>query len=233
MKPRTSSLRAILLVLAGVTSLALSSATASTILIDFGPSSGNTSGNWNNSNLTGAGTVSSNLIDSTGALTGYAFAITSVGTTMSIGSSGLSGGVGIYPNSATIDYQAENPGSNVVMTLSGLSQGIAYTFTYLSSRQGSPAGTYTTELDFQGAGALVQTNVDSTANSTLITSGPIFANSSGNIVITQFSPANHSFSYLNVLQIDSVPEPSTVALAILGGLGLFVVVLRRRQNAAI
>jgi hypothetical protein len=237
--------------LAGVLLLGFTSARAETILIDFGNAAPggttyvdnfagtNTGFEWNN--ITAVSTTVPSLVDTTNTATGISFATgpwTNGGSTG--GTTGGNGSpVGIYPTVAVEDYFFFNNASGLTdtMTLTGLNNAYSYTFTWLSSKNvgfatnaggraltilatGSNSGSATEAAAIQATGA---PNLTPTTISGI---DPL----AGTITLLA-SNNNGDFAYLNVLEIDVVatPEPSTVALAIIGGLGLFVVVLRRRQ----
>jgi len=238
--------RAALLVLVGILFIGFTPVKADTVLIDFGSSSNQTTvggTSWNNITTPGVGT--SSLVDTTGASFGSLTIDTAFAGVSTTGYAG--GAIGIFPSSATSDdfYIGSAPGSSATMTLSGLdtSGNTTYTFTFLTSKAAASddgGGTRQIGLTFGSAPTVDQIGTDpnptvATGNANLVTVSNVAQDGSGNILITVTNPGNY-FAYLNVLQIDAVsstPEPSTIALSILGGLGLFVVVVRRRQLAQV
>jgi len=250
-----------LFVLAGVF-LINSPAKASTVLIDFGNFSNATgtqgSGTifWNNYNGGNPANNSTNtvinsgysvsLVDTSNAAFG---ALTANDSNFFDGNNtGAAGPIGNFPGTATSDYILlnQNGASGLFtgsLTLSGLDPtgATSYTFTFLSSRGPAGGTPRDTDVTFTGANSgdsgVIVSNPGSVANTTPTTVSGIIPNGSGNIIISVNNAPNNTFGgYLNAMQIDTVstlPEPSTIALSVLGGLGLFFVVLRRRQQAQV
>lgn len=247
--------RAILLFLAGIFLGGFTPGRAATALIDFGTLNGATtlSGTntvWNtyggvvspaNTNI--PANTSVNLVDSTGAAFGT---LTSNDANFQNGASpGYGGGViGIYPASATSDYIGLDLAPNTVtpisstFTLSGLDTTgtVSYSFTFLSSRSNAGGGPRTVDLTFTGAnsgdsGSITANSDQPNGNATLTTVSGIFATSGGIITITASNSTANTFAYLNLMEINSTPEPSTVVLSIMGGLGLlFLKIYRHRRS---
>lgn len=233
------SLRACAFLGAALLLLGSVGARANIILIDLGPSTGtgtvgptaspDTNGNyWNN--LTVINTTSPlSLVDTTNASTGIS--IDGSGWN-GPGTSGLSTGTGIYPATATNDYFYIPAGRTTdVLTLSGMDPSKLYTFTFLSSRNATGNGPLT--LTFTGLNGATVSGTDpnavgGVANSTPFTTGALAPTASGIITVVGTTDGTDQADF-NVLEIDVVPEPSTVALALVGGLGLLFAALRRKQ----
>lgn len=130
---------------------------------------------------------------------------------------------------------------------------VLYTFSFTSARGSSNTlvnrtgtftftGASTTALTIDaGANGGVTANGTAANGNATVYSVSLFADATGHIVITDdataaFKGTGAGFGgYLNAMEVSGavVPEPSTVALAIIGGLGLFTLVIRRRKLAHI
>ncbi|MGE9268361.1 MAG: hypothetical protein ACQKBY_09715 [Verrucomicrobiales bacterium] len=203
----------------------ISTANSATIYIDFGGS--DHTGNWNGIASTNVHTVS-NLIDSTGANTGYALSITN--DFSGVNGNGTTSG-GPYPGFATDDShygQSTNPAA--AFQLQNLDPSKLYTLTFYGSRM-SVSDNRETEYTVTGDGASqvllldVANNVTETISTTTITP------TAGGIITVdlQEGPNNTNssgFFYIGALEINVVPEPSTALLS----LALPALLLRRRRN---
>jgi len=216
------------------------SANATTILIDFGananttPTTGGQS--WNNLTATmaaSAGIKIPDLIATTGTGTGIGLSIVNrFNGNNDIGTTSASAP---YPSSATGDSLFGNTeafGSGEVIfpefKLTGLVIGQTYNFTFFASRTGVSDNRETKYTISGSTSGNVTLNASNNISNTVIYSAT--PNGSGEIVIkmgpgTNNNNANH-FTYLNVLEINTVPEPGSLALAGLGGLLL----LRRKRD---
>ena len=244
--------RAALLVLVGILFLGVTPAKASTVLIDFtagtspAGSTPTTGGlQWNNVNtgITTSLVGSYSLIDTTGASFGtMTFASGSNWATNNSNTGYTVGAVGNFPVTATADFLFINNNAGITtatFTLTGLDTTgtVQYNFTWLSSRAAADVSGRPITMTFTGANSGFATenatlSPSSAGNSTTQTVSGIIASPTGTITVTSQNTAAQ-FAYLNAMQIDAVPEPSAAALSILGGLGLFVVVIRRRQLAQV
>lgn len=202
----------------------LSSASAATILIDFGtnPTSGQ-SDTWNNVTSYSVGQKSTDLRTTVNSSTNYSLSITQ---------SGFAGGtddgpVTLTPTSAFRDgyygaFQTGTTDAPSIIRLSGLDPSLTYTFTFFGSvsRSGTRGARYTVGSQFAEL---------ETANNASTWSAPISGtpDSSGNldIVISRASFNTDQSYLLNVVRIDFIPEPTTALLSVLG----IVPLLRRKR----
>lgn len=257
-----SIVRTLLLLVSGVLLAGLAPARAGLILVDFGADGSSnfingqpdqrTAGNWNNYSGPGtAGDALNNLIDNgTGLGTGINMTIGGTGfqpitpsypenTFTVTGGYTTPGGV-FYPGTATEDdyfYNTGTAGSSPNLVISGLDPSKIYTFTFYGSRASSDNRTtlYTvTNTNNSALFGTVQQNAGA-ASPVSASVGGVTGTTSATINMSLVTPSSNTFGYIAVLEIDyvSAPEPSTVALAMIGGLGLFFVVLRRRKLARI
>ena len=240
MKFRTFSRSALPLLLTLV-SLAASSekAQAVTMFIDFGDTATTTSGgnSWNN--VTSAiGTVPGsgigNLTTSTGTASGIALTIVArFGGANTNGTTAAGSG---YPNpSATGDSLYGNTEefsgrSNIfpVFTLSNLTLGQTYDFNFFASRTGASDNRETTYTIEGATTSSVSLNAANNVSNTVGQTG-VLPDASGEITIRITAGPNNTnsshFTYLNVLEVNTVPEPASAAVLCLGGL----LMLRRRR----
>jgi len=197
-----------------------------------------TSGNWNNfaqSNsfrygTTGPYTISTNLVDETGASTGWSLVTNNAGN--SSGSAGeryTGGAIGSFAASATIDSFFSAGGSNVSFTFSGLSPTDTYNLAFVSAANAKGDGTpFTTTANtiFAVNGVDVGSINPSTNTGTLVTATDVAPNSSGQIVFT-FRGSNGGVGLLNAFSIAAVPEPTSLGVLGVGAAGLLA---RRRAR---
>jgi len=238
--------RAALFIVVGVLCIGLAPAKASTVtaLIDFanyapGGLSPTTGTVWNN--VAPATTVNSLVDTGNNAFGTLTFGTGGTNVWLSTGNPGFSGAIGNFPSTATGDFMfIDQTYTSATFTLTGLDTTgtISYSFKWLSSRATQDGTGRPLTLTFTGANSGFATENatnagDALGNSTFQTVSGIFADNTGTITVVGTNSPTH-FAYLNAIQIDAtagVPEPTTIALSILGGLGLFVVVVRRRQLA--
>lgn len=237
------------LVLFGLTTVSIQ---ADTILINF---NGNTTTNvitgsptWNN--ILGQAGTTSNLLDVSNTATNIGVTLPS-GSTGNAGpyefpsggftfAGGQSNGTGtvaseFYPQAAGGLVYVNGTSLNITLTGLDNSGATDYAFTFVSSHNSTAVFTYSI------SGATVTPPTQSFTDSGTLTSANFvtFTNiipTSTTLTLTITGSVGTSNSYLHALQIDTAavaPEPSTIALAIIGGLGLFFVALRRRQQAQI
>lgn len=223
----------------------LSSATAAsimlgdTIVIDFGKTDFQTSGNWNNvhrspvdpNNYFGSGTVelAGDLIRfSDGAATGVSLATvggtanssSGVGgaTVASVGASAAFTVSGTIPDNAQVDVMYVNTGT-VSLEFAGLDTSLLYNIELMSkldaARNANPIVVNGTSI-----------SVDPNSSPFVVAFNGIAADGDGKIFIS-FPDAGSGadLQHINALELTAIPEPST---ALLGGLGLLALLRRRR-----
>ena len=206
---------------------------AATLYTDFG--NADVTGNWNSISNAQTGSIN-DAIDSTGAATGIQIAVTS--RFNGINASGTTDPTAPYPSFATQDSffgNADAEFSEVIITsasvsISGLSSGFIYDFTFYASRVADDdRGTrYTVTGANSGFGEL---NPTGPLTETVSVNG-ISPDGSGviNLVVSEGPTNDNSFGffYLGVMEMNSspVPEPgsSLLFVATLGAAGL-----RRRR----
>lgn len=176
---------------------------------------------WNNSYWTsGAPSSIANLVDSTGASTGYAFAVTTNGLT---GPSDPGNALPGVPESAYIDsyYGGENP---TVFTISNLDPALTYNFTFYSAVNRGDGVNRTSRFTIGSSFTEIQSRNNSSWTNTISGISP---DANGNIDITvSRGSGNTGSSYLiNIIHIESIPEPTA---ALLSALGLIPCLRRRR-----
>ena len=197
---------------------------------------------WNNFSSTEIGTISSDLLDITGASTSIELSITNA--FHGSNNTGTTDASAPYTSNATRDsfYDANsNWGDGTgditgVLEFAGLDVNKTYSFTFYASRTGvgdNRSTVYTVEGENLGAVVLnVANNVVDT-----VTVSEIQPNAGGVITLTVTPDAantnGNQFIYLGVIEMNAttvVPEPSTAGLIIpvcVAGASLFV---RRRRR---
>lgn len=199
---------------------------AAIILVDFGPSSGNTTGTpdtWNNFNDAGAG-ANQALRTSTNAVSNYTLTFNGAVNHLNddpAPAAPTSPPAPFTPFSVTRDGIFTT--ATTTITLSGLEAGLTYSISLYSYVNRD--STRLTRFAIDG------TNIDvEPARLAGATSGAVatFSNitpTAGSITITASSQASTNW-ILNAMSISYVPEPSSAILA-LSGAGLFCI--RRRR----
>lgn len=207
---------------------------AQNLLIDFGLSNQQTSGNWNNVaansgyRFTDAETLLlENMIDDAGAATTIDFYLVGLSPNASSGPGGTDYNVATntsYPLSATRDLYFINTGLSVASAtfeLRGLTPNGVYDLTFFAGV--AIAGRMDTNWDVDGS--LVTLDPENNLDS--VTLGNAIANGSGVITIDWYTSAANSAAYWNTFQITAVPEPSLYA-GILGVVVLGSIFMRRK-----
>lgn len=225
------------LVAAALTLALVAPASATTLLFDFGNTGRQTVGNWNN--VVPATTTLFALFDSDGNIystsTGQtSFEITDTffqtGEPSQLGTESPSGDAAGYPVDATDDYffghvgpfagADDNPYGEV--KLSNLEPGLAYDFTFFASRTGV-GDTREAIYTATGANSLNGTLNASNNDSEVLHLNGITPDGNNEIVIgAGVGPNNdngNGFFYLGVIQVDVVPEPTSLML-VFSSLGL-------------
>lgn len=116
--------------------------------------------------------------------------------------------------------------ATISMSISGLTSGQSYDFTFYGSRMSSAAPRTSIYTATSGASTGTVTldctnNIDTTAKINIV------ADASGIATISLGCTSATDFAYLGALQIAAVPEPGSLALCVLGG----VLLLGRRNRA--
>ena len=208
--------------------LASGNASAGVILVDIGNPALTTSGQpetWNNlTDHAVNGTVAGGLLDTTGASTGYNLTITTSGFT-GPASNSPNGNQTITPTSASYD-SFFGGGTASVLRLSGLNSSLTYSFTFFGSVFREDSTNRNTDYTVGGQTVSLQTRNNAATWSNTISG--ISPDVNGNIDITIARGAgNTGSSYLiNILKVESVPEPSHALLSLAG---VSLMALRRRR----
>ena len=217
------------------------STSAARVLVDFGSATTQTASPTNGlfwNNLVDTDPVNGNvpdLTDTLGNSTGLTLAITSRFNT---GNNNGRLDSTLYPASATRDSfygntETFNGLSNLTpqLTLSGLTVGTPYSFTFYASRDGVADNRST---DYTVAGAISGTatlNASNNINNVAVVSNILpMANGTVTINLTPNASNNNAshFVYLGVLDFAAVPEPTTTVSLLVGG----VLCLARRRRAS-
>ena len=201
---------------------------AETMLFDFGNTARQTAGNWNN--IVPATTDLFAVFDTDGGIVpGVTLAITDTffqtGEPSQLGSEAPAGDAAGFPVDATDDYffghtgpfagADDNPYGEV--RLSGLNPATAYNFTFFSARNGV-TDNRETMFTALGANSLSGVAVTSNNNTEVLRLDGVFPDTNGDIFVgVEAGPGNdnsNEFFYINLMQVDAVPEPSAVMLAL-------------------
>jgi hypothetical protein len=199
------------------------------ICFDFGDAAGATPGNWNNVTAYAAGgeTKIANAIDSLGRVTTVDLFITrDFGGTNTAGEVSTEAG---FPSKAQRDsfLVGSTPAQ---LRIEGLDPMLLYDFTFFGSRQiadVTDGRSFDVQLHGLTDSALLTLNNRGNKDQVL-TIAQFRPDALGNVLIDVNCTAGASWGYFGVLQITPVvPEPSSLALAIVAGVG-GVGLLRRR-----
>lgn len=138
-----------------------------------------------------------------------------------------------YPATATSDFfygQSSNP--TAVILLTGLDPNQDYDFTFFGSRVGA-TDVRTTTYSVKGLAAdPVVVQLDASGNtSNTAKAALVRPTAGGEVTVTVGAAASNTnaskFFYLNVMEINAVPEPGSLALLLAGGV---LMVRRGRRN---
>ncbi|MBK1882273.1 PEP-CTERM sorting domain-containing protein [Luteolibacter pohnpeiensis] len=248
MKTHLSNLKTLLPVSAAAWIGLASTVAASTYYVDLGPNNGldgtttpASGGNqWNNltsgSNTTLLTDYSvSNLIDSTGNSSSISISATGVRA------NGYRNGGLLTPDSALLGEFAYSTAtgdyffsefSTMTLTISGLTLGATYDLTLFATRttDGDRNTLYTVTDDSGSSSLVLQTSGTGAGNAANPTGNnddfAIFTgltpNASGEITLTVTGNEGTQYGYLGAMSInETIPEPSSIGLAVLGGLLAF------------
>jgi hypothetical protein len=190
-----------------VSSLAIAHvANGATILFDFGPTV--TPGNWNIVPSYTAGVYITSAVDTNGTPTGMELAIVS-NFSQSSSTEGITGGA-IYPDTASGDcLRNQLLGSHAEIMLSGLNPAWYYSFTFYPASFRDPERITLYSI---GSSSVQLEAAHNYSNTACIES--VQPNASGEILM-EFDNLDY-WSYINVLQVDAIPEPCAALLVIAG-----------------
>jgi hypothetical protein len=233
------------LILLPLASMAMTSQAEEIVWIDFGSSSAQTSGNWNNVTSINTSGDKADLINSAGDASGISMNI----------SNGSFSGIENYNGDVDADasmfapFQAGtvitdaawvNSGNTATLTFAGLDSSLTYNLTIVGARDNANerfslytvSGFGSETLQTSGDDPYAGTTGEEWNNNDVVTIGGITGAESFDLTIVGNSAANFSgsnaYSYINALQISVVPEPSAAA-ALLGLCAIGVTCLRRRR----
>jgi hypothetical protein len=223
--------------------LSASMASADLVYIDFGLSSQATTGNWNNVSATNAGDQPTaniaNLVDSTGALTGWSLNVSKTGGNANFGVAGTAANWdGPYPvavssvstNALRDGLFLSEVGKDGLITFSNLNVSLTYDFLIYGARGNNGANaTYTIGLAAVPGASGTIANVFQ--NSAEVVQFSNVAPTVGGVIRIDWTSSNAnsgSGSALNFIQVTSIPEPGGLALLALGSGLLWMV--RRSQR---
>lgn len=224
---------------------------AQTLLVDFGNNGTNGSqtpspsgGNYWNNSFNGGYTVTNMVTTSNGTTTIDLTYTTAVATN----TAALSVGAAPSPFNITTAYEdaifttGTTAGTGITVRFSQLDLSKTYKFTLFGSR--SAADSRTTNFEMVGAttstGSLQTsgTNLGGSGinynNSSVLVLGGVSGlapNASSQIDLTLFATSTdtNKFGYLNAMQIEVIPEPTSAMLIGLGLAGMAVAIRRRRR----
>lgn len=224
-------------------------ASATTILVDFdigwkgsGTGSGafatpsnyvdTTTGNhWNYYLMTqsASSTITLALVDSTGLSSGITLSAVSQGNKMWGGNTGVGSlATGVLPDWVTKAYVVGSSAER--FTLTGLTAGEKYSFSFYGY---TTTTTATSDAITVASGSSTQslTYNPKSSYTTLALISDITADSSGKATITMSVGSGSTIWTLSAFEIASVPEPSTYALLVAGGLFSLAGVIHRSRKA--
>lgn len=234
---------------AALLSVAATPAFATTMLFDFGNTGQQTlSSGWNNVIYPNPDPAPPLLVvvDSMGdVVPGVTLEVTDQffinGPPSQLGTESPSGDAAGFPVSATDDYFFGHTGAFAGgednqtggLTLTGLNQSWPYDFTFMSSRTGvndSRETAYAVTGANSGNGMLEASNNDSN----VLRIEGIYPDMNGEIFVEVSAGPNNTngngFYYINLMQVETVPEPTTVAMFAFGAVALVAAGRRRSRG---
>lgn len=216
-----------MVMLAAVVAMGTNAGAAILLDVGLGGSLTSTTG-WNN--LSALNSSNNAMVDSTGAPTPVTFDAANWGGANNTGTTAaVSGPSGPYPSTASFDFFFVSPPNTATITFHGLGTD-PLNVTLFASRAFNAVdrvGVYT----LTGANSASIT-IDATGanggigSTTPVTLQNILPTASGDLTLSVAAASGSTFAYLNVVEINAVPEPGSLALA--GGAGL-ALLLRRRS----
>lgn len=208
--------------------LSLGGAHAGVILVDIGGPGLTTSGQpeaWNNlTDFTQNATVAGGLSDTAGMNTGYGLTVTTSGFT-GVASNDGSGNQTLTPTTAS--YDSFFGGANAsVLRLSNLNSSLTYSFTFFGSVYRADSTNRNTNYTVDGQTVSLQTRNNAATWSSTISGISPDVNGNIDITIARGSGNTGSSYLLNIMRVESVPEPSHALLSLAG---VSLLALRRRR----
>ncbi|WFB37754.1 hypothetical protein P3T73_08280 [Kiritimatiellota bacterium B12222] len=217
---------------------------AEIVLLDFGSTSYQTSGNWNNITGINEANNKTSLINSEGTASGISLNISTgnfSGTTTYNGNVNADASMFDAFEAASVITDAAwvNSGSTGTLAFGGLDSSLTYNLTIVGARD-NPNERFTRySVSGFGSEVLQTTGDDPQAglgvnwnNNSVVTINGITGVSSFDLTLVGNSTADFSgantYSYINALQIEAVPEASTFALLALSGIAAIVFKHRRK-----
>lgn len=158
---------------------------------------------WNDTTNNGTGTLFADLLDDSGAATGWGFECTSGTGSGNVGTNGVNSvgsGDAAWVDEAIISdhYHFTSTDGAAVYEISGLDNAKTYTIEHYASRDGS--GTRITEISIDGFLNVADT-VNALGNSSLIAVASNVSPSAGVITYSWRRQSGSSFGYINALRI--------------------------------
>jgi hypothetical protein len=213
---------------------------ANTLFFDFGDHNQQTGALLNYNNVTITNLSIANAIDSTGAGTGIGLTASGFnpgsnlnGTTAPVAPANMFDPQATRDNlfGHTANFNQPAPLPLGVLTLTGLNPTATYDFTFFGSRTGV-SDNRETKYDVLGTGFALLDTANNTANvaAVLGATSDAFGNLTVNVTKGPNNNNSSGFFYLGAMQIVAVPEPSSMALAVLGGFGLMIAGRRLRGS---
>ncbi len=218
------------------------SSLANTLLFDFGNTARQTNPGWNN--VVPATTILFSTFDSGNNLTPVGFEITDTffqtGEPSQLGTESPSGDAAAYPVTATDDYffghttpfAGADPNPLGQFRLFNLDPTRTYDFTFFASRTGV---TDIRDATYSVAGATSDAvSLNASNNDSEVVRVMGMAPNAMNEIFVDVTPGpnndnNNGFYYLNLMQVDSVPEPSLFGLMTAAAICCLVGFRRRLQ----
>lgn len=230
-----------LLVTAAIGLATAFSVQANTLFFDFGDTNQQTAAlNYNNIFVSPSQLSILNAVDSTGASTGIGLSASGFNPGSNLnGTTAPTGAASIFNAQATRDnlfghtanFNQPGPLPLGILSLSGLNPAATYNFTFFGSRTGVSDNRETKyEVVGLNSGFGLLDAANNIANVAVVSG--ISPDALGNLTVNVSPGPNNNntsgFFYLGAMQFTAVPEPSSIVLAALGGIGLMIV---RRQSS--